>query len=260
LWQLTKWPKPILSGEASKRVKGKVYYIWGVEINFHTLLNLDRMTIHKEGRKLLFWLLLILVVLNFGLGRAFPEEEKLLNIALLLSVILYLIVLQFFRNPSIKLPNEDNLVFAPADGKVVVIEETMEEEYLNEKRKQVSIFMSPINVHVNRSPIAGVVEYFKYHPGKYLVAWHPKSSFENERTTMVLRHQNGTKLLVRQIAGALARRIKWYVKEGTPLAQGGEFGFIKFGSRVDVFLPLDAEVLVSIGQKTQGGRTPIARL
>lgn len=218
------------------------------------------MTIHKEGRKLLFWLLIILAAVNFGLNQWIPEEETLLNVVLLISIVLYLIILQFFRSPYVKLPNDDKLVFAPADGKVVVIEETEEEEYLKERRKQVSIFMSPINVHVNRSPIAGVVEYFKYHPGKYLVAWHPKSSFENERTTMVLKHQNGVKILVRQIAGALARRIKWYVQDGTPLAQGAEFGFIKFGSRVDVFLPLDAEVLVSIDEKTQGGRTPIARL
>jgi phosphatidylserine decarboxylase len=218
------------------------------------------MTIHKEGRKLLFWLLIILAAINFGLSRWIPEQETVVNLALLVSVLFYLIILQFFRSPFVKLPNDDKLIFAPADGKVVVIEETEEEEYLKERRKQVSIFMSPINVHVNRSPMAGIVEYFKYHPGKYLVAWHPKSSFENERTTMVLKHQNGVKILVRQIAGAVARRIKWYVKEGTPLAQGGEFGFIKFGSRVDVFLPLDAEVLVSIDEKTQGGRTPIARL
>lgn len=218
------------------------------------------MSIHKEGRKLLFWLLLVLVAVNVALVQLLPEMETLQNVALLVSVIIYMLILQFFRNPFVALPKEDNLVFAPADGKVVVIEETEETEYLKEKRKQVSIFMSPFNVHVNRSPIAGVVEFFKYHPGKYLVAWHPKSSTENERTTMVVRHQNGTKLLVRQIAGALARRIKWYVKEGSPLPQGGEFGFIKFGSRVDIFLPLDAEVLVSLDEKTKGGRTPIARL
>lgn len=218
------------------------------------------MSIHKEGRKLLFWLLIILAAVNFGLSQIIPEQETTLNLVLLISIIFYILILQFFRNPYIQLPNEDKLVFAPADGKVVVIEETTENEYLNERRRQVSIFMSPINVHVNRSPIKGIVEYFKYHPGKYLVAWHPKSSFENERTTMVLKHPNGVKILVRQIAGAVARRIKWYVKEGTPLAQGGEFGFIKFGSRVDVFLPLDAEVLVSIDEKTKGGRTPIARL
>lgn len=208
----------------------------------------------------MFWLLLILVALNFALNQLIPEQQTTLSVVLLVSLILYLIILQFFRNPFFPLPKEENLVFAPADGKVVVIEETEETEYLQERRKQVSIFMSPFNVHVNRSPIAGVVEFFKYHPGKYLVAWHPKSSTENERTTMVVRHQNGVKILVRQIAGALARRIKWYVKEGTPLAQGGEFGFIKFGSRVDIFLPLDAEVLVSIDEKTKGGRTPIARL
>jgi phosphatidylserine decarboxylase len=218
------------------------------------------MSIHREGRTLLFWLLLILVAVNFGLNRWIPEQETVLNVILLVSIVLYLLILQFFRNPFIQLPNEEKLVFAPADGKVVVIEETTESEYLKDRRKQVSIFMSPINVHINRSPIAGVVEFFKYHPGKYLVAWHPKSSTENERTTMVLTHKSGVKILVRQIAGALARRIKWYVKEGTPLAQGGEFGFIKFGSRVDVYLPLDAEILVSLEEKTKGGRTPIARL
>jgi len=218
------------------------------------------MTIHKEGRKLLFWMLVFLTVLNVALHQFLPEQDVLLNFSLLISVILYLLVLQFFRNPYIPLPNDETLVYAPADGKVVVIEETMESEYLNERRKQVSIFMSPINVHVNRSPISGVVEYFKYHPGKYLVAWHPKSSFENERTTMVIQNKDGVKLLVRQIAGAVARRIKWYVKEGSPVIQGGEFGFIKFGSRVDVFLPLDAEILVKIDDKTKGAFTPIARL
>lgn len=218
------------------------------------------MSIHKEGRTLLFWLLIILAGLNFGLSQIIPEQETTLNLVLLISIIFYILILQFFRNPYVPLPNEDKLVFAPADGKVVVIEETTENEYLHERRIQVSIFMSPINVHVNRSPIKGIVEYFKYHPGKYLVAWHPKSSLENERTTMVLKHPNGMKILVRQIAGALARRIKWYVKEGSPLPQGGEFGFIKFGSRVDVFLPLDAEVLVSIDENTKGGKTPIARL
>lgn len=222
--------------------------------------NFIKMSIHREGRTLLFWLLLILAAINFGLNSWIPEQEAVLNVVLLVSVVFYLLILQFFRNPFVQLPNEEKLVFAPADGKVVVIEETTETEYLNDRRKQVSIFMSPLNVHVNRSPVAGIVEFFKYHPGKYLVAWHPKSSTENERTTMVISHKTGAKILVRQIAGALARRIKWYVKEGTPLAQGGEFGFIKFGSRVDVYLPLDAEVLVSLDEKTKGGRTPIARL
>ena len=218
------------------------------------------MTIHKEGRVLLFWLLIILAVANYLIYYYLPEERLLINVALLGSMVIYLIILQFFRNPIFPLPTEDGLVFAPADGKVVVIEETFEGEYLKENRRQVSIFMSPINVHVNRSPIKGVVEFFQYHPGKYLVAWHPKSSTENERTTMVIKSVNGTKLLVRQIAGALARRIKWYVKVGSELEQGAEFGFIKFGSRVDIYLPLDAEILVSLDQVTKGARTPIARL
>lgn len=221
---------------------------------------LKNMTIHREGRVLLFWLMIILVSANYLLYYFYPDARFWLNVSMLGSLILYLLILQFFRNPIFSLPQEEGVVFAPADGKVVVIEETEETEYLKEKRIQVSIFMSPLNVHVNRSPIKGVVEFFKYHPGKYLVAWHPKSSTENERTTLVLRSDSGVKILVRQIAGALARRIKWYVKEGDAIPQGGEFGFIKFGSRVDVFLPLDSEILVSLEQKTKGGRTPIARL
>lgn len=218
------------------------------------------MTIHREGRVLLFWMMIILVALNYLLYYFLPEQNLLLNISMLGSIIIYLLVLQFFRNPVFPLPNDESLVYAPADGKVVVIEEAFEDEYLKEKRRQVSIFMSPVNVHVNRSPIKGVVNFFQYHPGKYLVAWHPKSSTENERTTMVLSNAKGTQILVRQIAGAVARRIKWYVKPGSELEQGGEFGFIKFGSRVDLFLPLDAEILVDLEQKTKGARTPIARL
>lgn len=218
------------------------------------------MTIHKEGRTLLFWLLVVLSIANYLVYYFLPEERLLFNLILGVSILLYLVILQFFRNPIFEAPQEEGIVFAPADGKVVVIEEAFEDEYLKEKRRQVSIFMSPINVHVNRSPIKGVVEYFQYHPGKYLVAWHPKSSTENERTSMVIRDAKGNSLMVRQIAGALARRIKWYVGKGSALEQGGEFGFIKFGSRVDMFLPLDAEILCQMGQVTKGARTPIARL
>ncbi|WPR74370.1 phosphatidylserine decarboxylase family protein [Algoriphagus sp. NG3] len=218
------------------------------------------MTIHREGRVLLFWLLIILVAGNYLIIHFIPDARVLSNVAVLGSILLYLIILQFFRSPVFTLPSDESLVYAPVDGKVVVIEETFEEEYLKENRRQISIFMSPINVHITRSPIKGIVEFFQYHPGKYLVAWHPKSSTENERTSMVVTHENGTKLMVRQVAGALARRIKWYVKLGSELASGGEFGFIKFGSRVDVYLPLDAEILVEIEGKTKGGRTPIARL
>jgi len=142
----------------------------------------------------------------------------------------------------------------------VVIEETTETEYLKDKRIQVSVFMSPVNVHINRNPISGVIKYFKYHPGKYLVAWHPKSSTENERTTVVTENSSGTQILFRQIAGALARRIVWYVKEGDKVQQGDQFGFIKFGSRVDVYLPLGTEVKVAIGDVVKGGRTVLAEL
>ncbi|MBY0435205.1 MAG: phosphatidylserine decarboxylase family protein [Cyclobacteriaceae bacterium] len=219
------------------------------------------MTIHKEGRTLLFVLLLVLVGI-IGLADYFfhPHNDVVRNIIIGGAVIFYLIILQFFRNPIFTVSKNDKLVLAPADGKVVVIEEAEETEYLKSKRKQISIFMSPVNVHVNRMPVGGIISYFKYHPGKYLVAWHPKSSTENERTTVVAKMKNGTEVLFRQIAGALARRIKCYVKEGATLEQGAEFGFIKFGSRVDIFLPLDATVKVSIDQVTRGGRTVIAEL
>ncbi len=218
------------------------------------------MSIHKEGRTLLFALLVVFFALNYGIYYFFPDQTMLQNIVIGASLLFYLIILQFFRSPTVKTPINDNHVIAPADGKVVVIEETVENEFFNDKRKQVSIFMSPINVHVNRSPVAGVIKFFKYHAGKYLVAWHPKSSTENERTTVVIENKAGTQILFRQIAGALARRIKCYVKEGDQLAQGGEFGFIKFGSRVDLFLPLDAEVTVNIDDKTTAGKTVIAKL
>lgn len=217
------------------------------------------MTIHKEGRSLLFWMLIVLAGINFAINYIVAIDELVVNLILIASIVFYLIVLQFFRNPAIPIPNDSELIYAPADGKVVVIENTLEDEYLKEERIQISIFMSPINVHVNRSPISGILKYFKYHPGKYLVAWHPKSSLENERTSLIIEHPSGVQLMMRQIAGAMARRIKWYVKEGDPMAQGREFGFIKFGSRVDVFVPLDAEILVDINQNTKGGITPIAK-
>lgn len=218
------------------------------------------MTIHKEGRTLLFVLLLLLFALNAAIAYFFPDNRVLQNALIVVSIGFYLLILQFFRHPVFSIAKNDRHVLAPADGKVVVIEETEETEYLKSRRKQVSIFMSPINVHVNRMPVAGTISYFKYHPGKYLVAWHPKSSTENERTTVVAKMKNGTEVLFRQIAGALARRIKWYVKEGQPLEQGEEFGFIKFGSRVDIYLPLEAKILVKPGDVTKGGRTLIAEL
>ena len=215
------------------------------------------MTIHREGRTLLFGLLILFSAICYGI-HSWLGEGVVLNIAILICVIFYLIVLQFFRNPTVIVEKNEKHILAPADGKVVVIEETTEEEYLKDRRIQISIFMSPFNVHVNRMPAGGNISFFKYHPGKYLVAWHPKSSTENERTTVAVKTSSGAEILFRQIAGALARRICWYVREGTILEQGQEFGFIKFGSRVDIFLPLNAKVQVTNGQKTTGGRTVIA--
>ena len=178
----------------------------------------------------------------------------------IVALVFYLIILQFFRNPARLVPEkDDNIIYAPADGKVVVIEETTEPEYFKDRRLQVSIFMSPVNVHVNRNPIGGEVKYNAYHPGKYLVAWHPKSSTENERTTMVI--DNGsTEILLRQIAGALAKRIKNYVDVGDRVRQGDDFGFIKFGSRVDLFLPIGTNLEVELNQKVKGNKTIIGRL
>jgi phosphatidylserine decarboxylase len=216
------------------------------------------MTIHKEGRTLLFIMLVLLVAIPFAFDYFLPEKEVIRNIVTGGFAIFYLLILQFFRNPIFNISKDSNNVLAPADGKVVAIEETDEDEYLKGKRKQISIFMSPVNVHVNRMPVGGQVSYVRYHPGKYLVAWHPKSSTENERTTIAVKNEQGVEILFRQIAGAVARRIKWYIQEGQALEQGDEFGFIKFGSRVDVFVPLDAKIDVNIGDKTKGGRTIIA--
>lgn len=216
--------------------------------------------LHREGKATIFWTLAGLTALNAAVMYLAPEILWLQNIVLFVSVVFLVIILQFFRNPAVKINMGDAFVLSPADGKVVVIEEVEEPEYFQGKRLQVSVFMSPFNVHVNRNPIAGVVKYFKYHPGLYLVAWHPKSSTENERTTTVIERKDGVQVLFRQIAGALAKRIVWYVKEGQPVAQGGEMGFIKFGSRVDVFLPLDAKVKVSLNEVVKGGKTVLAEV
>jgi phosphatidylserine decarboxylase len=216
--------------------------------------------LHREGKATILITLLVLFALNAGIQFLLPEYVIVQNIAIGISVVLLVIVLQFFRNPGFTPTIGENLVVSPADGKVVVIEEVEEAEYFKGKRLQISVFMSPFNVHVNRNPIGGLVKYFKYHPGLYLVAWHPKSSTENERTTTVIQHQNGTEVLFRQIAGALAKRIVWYVKEGEYVAQTGEMGFIKFGSRVDIFLPVGTKVSVALNQKVKGGRTVLAEL
>ena len=216
------------------------------------------MTIHKEGHTILFGTLVVLALLNVAITYFLPDYKIVQTGFIIVSIILYLIVLQFFRSPTRHTNINPLHVIAPVDGKVVVIEEVEETEYLKTRCIQVSIFMSPINVHVNRNPVAGVVEFFKYHPGKFLVAWHPKSSTENERTTVVVRRENGVKVLFRQIAGALAKRIVWYVKEGDRVQQGSEFGFIKFGSRVDIYLPLGTKIDCKLNDVTTGGETVIA--
>ena len=218
------------------------------------------MTIHKEGYTSLALCILFIFVLNAVIQFYQPHAHTLKWVVYIFSAVLFLIILQFFRSPSRAVIADETQVLCPADGKVVVIEETEETEFLKDKRIQLSVFMSPINVHVNRNPISGIVKYFKYSPGKYLVAWHPKSSTENERTTIVIENSAGVAVLFRQIAGAMARRIVWYVKEGDPVEQGQQFGFIKFGSRVDVFLPLGSKINVSLGEVVKGGRTVLAEL
>jgi len=218
------------------------------------------MTIHKEGYTSIALCILFIFVLNAVVHYLLPDTTWLIWIIYILSFALFAIILQFFRSPAITIVKNDQHVICPADGKVVVIEETEETEFLKDKRIQVSVFMSPINVHINRNPISGIVKYYRYHPGKFLVAWHPKSSTENERTTVVIENKSGVSVLFRQIAGALARRIVCYSKEGQEAVQGEEFGFIKFGSRVDLFLPLGTEIKVGLGDTVKGGITVLAHL
>ncbi|MGI9560495.1 MAG: phosphatidylserine decarboxylase family protein [Flavobacteriaceae bacterium] len=213
---------------------------------------------HKEGQTIIFVSLIIVgslfLVMDF-IG--IPWLVKTLQIGLL---IVFILILQFFRNPKRNTQIDDAHVVSPVDGKVVVIEEVQESEYFKDKRLQVSVFMSPINVHVTRYPIGGKVLFSKYHPGKYLVAWHPKSSEKNERTTVVVENSKFGKVLYRQIAGFLARRIVNYAKKDQNVVQGNDAGFIKFGSRVDLFLPLGTKLDIKLNQKVRGGETVIAKL
>ena len=218
------------------------------------------MTIHREGFSPLLITAAALITINYSVDEFLVLSAPWPTIIMVTSILFFLTILQFFRNPKVNTTVDDYKVYAPANGKVVVIEETFENEYFNETRRQISIFMSPVDVHINRNPVSGVIRHFTYHAGKYLVAWHPKSSTENERTTLVVENSHKVQILIRQIAGALARRIKCYVTEGNSVTQGEEFGFIKFGSRVDVFLPLDAKIEISIGDKTVAGETAIASL
>jgi phosphatidylserine decarboxylase len=212
---------------------------------------------HKEGGKIIL-IATTLTVVFLLLADHFISIFWLKKGVEVLVLFFLILILQFFRNPKRDVAINDNHIIAPVDGKVVVIEEVFESEYFKDNRLQVSIFMSPINVHVTRYPVNGKVKFSKYHPGKYLVAWHPKASTKNERTTVVIENRVFGEILYRQIAGALARRIVNYAEEGMQVIQGTDAGFIKFGSRVDLFLPLGTEVNVKLNQKAVGGKTIIA--
>ncbi|WP_323788218.1 phosphatidylserine decarboxylase family protein [Psychroserpens sp.] len=212
---------------------------------------------HKEGYKIIT-ITLALVTASVLLIDRFVDLPWLKLLLMISMLVVLILILQFFRNPKRLTKLEDHTAVSPVDGKVVVIEEVFEKEVFNDKRIQVSVFMSPINVHVTRYPISGKVSYSKYHPGKYLVAWHPKASEENERTTVVVDNKNFGRILYRQVAGALAKRIVNYAKVDDQAVQGGDSGFIKFGSRVDLFLPLDATIKVELNQKVKGGESIIA--
>lgn len=201
--------------------------------------------------------MILLIVVNLA-AQAFIFTEWIKLVILIGTIILFFLIVQFFRNPKRNTQVNDEHIVAPVDGKVVVIEEVFEKEYFKEKKMMISVFMSPINVHVTRHPINGTVKYSKYHPGKYLVAWHPKASEENERTTVVVENELTGQILYRQIAGALAKRIVNYAEVGTEVVQGSDSGFIKFGSRVDVYVPLGTKINVSLNQKVKGGITVIA--
>ena len=212
---------------------------------------------HKEGHRIIIISLLITSCLIITLEYSI-NAVKLKFLLKLLCLIFFVLILQFFRNPKRKIVTNDKTILAPADGKIVIIKEVFEKEFYNEKRLQVSIFMSPFNVHVTRYPVGGEIIFSKYHPGKYLFAWHPKSSELNERTSVVIKNKVFGNILYRQIAGALARRIVNYALEGREIKQGDESGFIKFGSRLDIFLPLKTKVNVSINQMVKGGISEIA--
>jgi phosphatidylserine decarboxylase len=219
-----------------------------------------RIHIHKEGYKILGFGFVILLVLNVIVNIIWIDNELLRWAIIFCSLMLYIFLLFFFRLPTRSMEPDPGLIYAPADGKVVVIEETMENEYFKDLRLQVSIFMSPFNMHSNRYPVSGRIKYVCYHHGQNMVAWHPKSSELNERSTIVVETEEGTEIMIRQIAGAVARRIVTYAKLDQEILQGDELGFIKFGSRVDVFLPVGTEVEIPILQQVKANKSIIAKI
>ena len=218
------------------------------------------MAIHKEGYKILGFGFITLLVVNIIVNIIWSDHALVKWAFMICSMMFYIFLLFFFRWPARHLEPDNGLVYAPADGKVVVIEDTFEKEYFKDIRLQVSIFMSPFNVHSNRYPVSGRIKYVRYHPGKYMVAWHPKSSELNERSSIVIETKDGTEILIRQIAGAVARRIVTYAKPDQEVLQGDELGFIKFGSRVDVFLPVGTEIEIPILQQVKANKSIIAKI
>ena len=219
-----------------------------------------RIHIHKEGYKILAFGLMGLLILNIAVNIIWADLGIVRWAFFICSFMLYIFLLFFFRLPARSLKTDPGLIYAPADGKVVVIEETMENEYFKDMRLQVSIFMSPFNMHSNRYPVSGKVKYVCHHNGQNMVAWHPKSSELNERSTIVIKTTEGTEVMVRQIAGAVARRIVTYAKENVDVRQGDELGFIKFGSRVDIFFPLGTEIEIPILQQVKANKSIIAKI
>jgi phosphatidylserine decarboxylase len=219
-----------------------------------------RIHIHKEGYKILAYGLIGLLILNVIINIVWADLPIVRWSFFICSFILYIFLLFFFRLPTRSFESDPGLIYAPADGKVVVIEETMENEYFKDMRLQVSIFMSPFNMHSNRYPVSGKIQYVCYHSGQNMVAWHPKSSELNERSTVVIKTRKGTEVMIRQIAGAVARRIVTYAKENVEVLQGDELGFIKFGSRVDIFLPVGTEVEIPILQQVKANKSIIAKI
>jgi len=217
------------------------------------------MRIHKEGYKIILITLVFIVAFDLLVSYIIPSLNWFLWVLYSFSLFLYVLIVRFFRSPEIGIEINEQCVLCPADGKVVAIEDITENEFFNEKRKQISIFMSINNVHINRYPISGTVKYRKYHPGEFWFAWRPKSSSENERTSVVVENEEHKSIMIRQIAGGVARRIVCYAQEGDNVRQGGELGFIKFGSRVDLFLPLDVSIEVNLNQAVKGGKTILAR-
>lgn len=218
------------------------------------------MTIHREGYKTIFIVFLFVAVVLLTLNHIFPTQTWVHVFLYALGLWFFLMIVRFFRSPKRKVNGGKDIIISPADGKVVVIERTIEPELFREERIQVSIFMSAANVHVNWFPVSGDITYYHYHPGKHMVAFNPKASLENERTTTVIKTTDGTDILIRQIAGAVARRVKCYPVVGEPVIQGDELGFIKFGSRVDLLLPIDTKLNIQIGQKVVGKKTVIGHL